>query len=160
MEKNDVNEAKPKKKMSKKIIIPIVLVIIILLSTTGLFVYAKVVDKPISEMFNRFAPEEKEHTITLEEFLVNLNSEYGDSKQYLRVNIALMYTDEKQTEKIQDNISLIRDLIISCLRDVTLENALEEETMINFKKKAVESINDSLGQGLIKELYITDIIVK
>lgn len=160
MEKADVNEVKPKKKMGKKIIIPIILVIVILLSVTGLFVYSKVINKPISEIFNKFVPEEKEYTVTLNEFLVNLKSQNGDSKQYLRINMALMYTDSKHTEKIQSNLSLIRDLIISGLRDVTIENALEEETMVNFKQKTTKSINDKLGQGLIKELYITDLIVR
>ncbi|MDY0235493.1 MAG: flagellar basal body-associated FliL family protein [Gudongella sp.] len=160
MEKSTAEETNSKKRMSKKIIIPIILVIVILLTTTGIFIYSKVVNKSITEIFSKFESEEKEYTVTLDEFLVNLNSDYGDSKEYLRINMALMYTDEKQTEKIQSNISLIRDLIISSLRDVTIENALEEETMINVKLKIMESINHNLGQDLIKEVYITDIIVK
>ena len=160
MEKNDVNEVKQKKKMSKKILIPILLIIVIILSATGLFVYSKVVNKPITEIFGSFAKEEKELTLPLEEFLVNLNSEFGDSKQYLRIKITLMYTDDKETENIQANISLIRDLIISSLRDVTLENALLAETMTNFKQTAIKSMNDKLGSDLIKEVYITDLIVK
>jgi flagellar basal body-associated protein FliL len=160
MEKETTTEPKPKKKKNKKIVIIIVLVIVILLSAIGLFVYSRVADKPISEIFSQFAPEETEHVVPLEEFLVNLNSEYGDSKQYLRINMSLMYTDSKQTEKIQANISLIRDLVISSLREITIENVLLEETMTSFKQTTMESINDSLGQGLIKEVYITDVIVK
>lgn len=160
MARIEESEVQPKKKISKKIIIPIILFIALILSVSGLFVYSKVTNKPIKEIFTRFAPEEKELTIPLEEFLVNLNSEYGDSKQYLRIKMTLMYMDEKESENIQANISLIRDIIISRLRDVTLENVLKEETMVAFKGNAVKSINDRLGMGLIKEIYITDLIVK
>lgn len=160
MENMNTTEGKVKKKLSKKIIIPLILLVVIIFSFSGLLVYSKVIDKPVAETIGKLAPEEKEYVIALDEFLVNLNSGFGASKQFLRINMALMYTDQKQTGKIDMNISLIRDLIISSLRDVTVENALEEQTMIDFKENAKKNINKKLGQDLIQEIYITDIIVK
>lgn len=157
-------EEKPKNKfkrlISKKIIIPIVASMLLLLVSGSVLIYSKASGQSVKEMLQSFAPEKSEHTVVLSEFLVNLNSQIAPANTVLRINIAIKYLDEKNTERIASETPMIRDIILSHLRDLRVETILEEKTIEDFKKNAKKSINELLNEDIVTQVYITDMIIR
>ena len=95
----------------------------------------------------------------LDEFVVNLKSE-GSIKHYLKVKIALMYTEEKQGILIESSVNKIRDVIISNLREKSYKEMLEAENFLTLKKEVIDNLNLAINEDIIKDIYITDIIIQ
>jgi len=155
----DTEVSKPKKR-SKKLIIAVVAVIVVLLLSGGLVVYSLVTDTSLGDMFSYFAPEVTEETMVLDEFLVNVSSQYGTAEQVLRIHLAVKYLDVDNTERLKASVPMIRDIVLSNLRDLKVETILEEDTIKAFKSNTRKSLNEHFGEEIITELYITDMIVR
>lgn len=160
----DKTEQKPavkvKKVISKKIAIPIIAAIVLLTISVGGLIYSRVSGQTVKEMVQSFAPEKTEHTIALSEFLVNLNSKVAPTNTVLRINIAIKYLDEKNNERMAAEIPMIRDIILSHLRELKVETILEEKTIEEFKKNAKQSINEHLNEEIVTQVYVTDMIIR
>ncbi|HOK63032.1 MAG TPA: flagellar basal body-associated FliL family protein [Soehngenia sp.] len=149
---NDVK----KKKSKLKLIIIIILIIAVLF--LGVFIYLKVTDTTINDIMQSFDKEEQ-LTMSLEEFVVNLKSP-ANMRSYLKIKIGLMYTDSGKTEMLTANTSKIRDIILDNLREREYEDVTTNEGIDKLKKDIIEELNSSFGEPIIKEVYITDIIVQ
>ncbi|TJX66261.1 flagellar basal body-associated FliL family protein [Soehngenia saccharolytica] len=145
-----------KKKSKLKLIIIIVLIIAVLF--LGAFIYLKVTDTTIADIMKSFDKEEQ-LTMSLDEFVVNLKSP-ANMRSYLKVKISLMYTDSSKTEMLMINTSKIRDIILDNLREREYEEVTTNEGIDALKKDIIEELNNTFGEPIIKELYITDIIVQ
>jgi flagellar basal body-associated protein FliL len=160
----DKIEIKPidnvKRKLSKKIVVPIILVMAILVISGGILIYSKVSGKTIGELTQRFAPEKSEHTLVLNEFLVNLNSGITPTSTVLRINIAIKYIDEKNTEVMKAEIPMIRDIILTHLMELQVETILEDKTIEDFKNRTRDSINLHLDDEIATQVYVTDMIIR
>lgn len=109
-----------------------------------------------------FAKEEKEEEITvpLEEFLVNMNSSSGRSN-YVRMEISLSSTEEEFETIVHTNLAKVRDAIIYDLYSRTSDSVFEEEKgMFALKNSLKNRINETLGEDLVKEVYITNIVMQ
>jgi len=148
----DVKKKRPK----LKILIIIILAIVVLF--LGGFIYLRVTDTTIADIMESFDKEEQ-LTMTLEEFLVNLKSP-ANMRSYLKVKISLMYTDSSKTEMLIANTSKIRDIILDNLRGRGYEDVTTNEGIDALKKDIIEDLNNSFEEPIIKEVYITDIIVQ
>lgn len=149
-------EKSTEKKSKLKLVIIILLVVIILLGIViGYFVIS---GKKISDIKEKMNPIE-EQTVLLNEFLVNLKFE-NTKKNYLKVRIALMYTDKKQTEVINANNSKIRDLILSELTKRNAEEILNIEAINDLKLEIIKNLNLALDGDIIKDIYFTDMVVQ
>jgi flagellar FliL protein len=148
----DVKKKRPK----LKILIIIILVLVVLL--LGGFIYLQVTDSTIADIMESFEKEEQ-LTMSLEEFLVNLKSP-ANMRNYLKVKISLMYTDSSNTEMLIANTSKIRDIILNNLRGLEYEDVTTNEGIDILKNDIIDDINNSFGEPIIKEVYITDIIVQ
>jgi flagellar basal body-associated protein FliL len=71
-----------------------------------------------------------------------------------------MYTDSSKTEMLMINTSKIRDIILDNLREREYEEVTTNEGIDALKKDIIEELNNTFGEPIIKELYITDIIVQ
>lgn len=149
---NDVK----KKKSKLKLIIIIILIIAVLF--LGGFIYLKATDTTINDIMQSFDKEEQ-LTMSLEEFVVNLKSP-ANMRSYLKIKIGLMYTDSGKTEMLTANTSKIRDIILDNLREREYEDVTTNEGIDKLKKDIIEELNSSFGEPIIKEVYITDIIVQ
>lgn len=149
---NDVK----KKKSKLKLIIIIILIIAVLF--LGGFIYLKATDTTINDIMQSFVKEEQ-LTMSLEEFVVNLKSP-ANMRSYLKIKIGLMYTDSGKTEMLTANTSKIRDIILDNLREREYEDVTTNEGIDKLKKDIIEELNSSFGEPIIKEVYITDIIVQ
>ncbi len=156
MEKSKQEEIPGKRKSkSKIIIIGLVLLILIIIGVVLFFVLT---DYQVSDVLEKFKSN-GEYTLLLDEFVINLKTE-SSSKHFLKVKIALMYTDPKQGERIQGSVSKIRDVILSDMRSMEYDTILDENNSIVIKEKLIADINIALKEDLIKDLYITDLIVQ
>lgn len=149
-------ETKEKKGINKLLIILVVLFIIIALLVGA--VYFLFFKDGIPELEIAEKPK-VEHTVSLDEFVVNLKSTPSENN-YLKISIALMYTDEEYTEAINSNINKIRDIIINHLRENTKSDLLDNDSLTGLKINIKEDINTIFDSFEIEAVYITDIILQ
>lgn len=148
-------ELKERKNIDKIIIIALLATILVLVFGIG---YLLLSDKEMPELTTIFKSN-GEYTIPLEEFIVNLKQEES-LNSYLKINVALMYTDERTGDEINANVNKIRDLVIANLRDKTASDMLNEISISKLKVDIKDDINNSLKNTAIEDIYITDIIVQ
>lgn len=152
METTQVN----KRSNTFKVAIIILLVLVIALLT---FIGYFTIFRDGDELASIFSSTDEEHTILLEEFLVNLKTE-DDGRNYLKTEIAVMFTEKSQEDFISTNILKIRDTIINDLRLLTSDEILKGENTANLKISLTESINTALGEDIIKDIYFSDLIIQ
>lgn len=159
-EKREIKEAKEIKEKNgiglSRIIMIVLLALILFLTAAILFFVIS--DNEVTNIMQTFQSQ-GENTILLEEFVVNLKDS-GRIKHYLKVTMALMYTDEKQTEVIESSINKIRDTIIGNIRTKTYEDLLKDEGSKALKAEMISNINNVMGIEVVKDIYFTDIIVQ
>lgn len=137
-------------------VIVLLLLVLVLLSFIGYFTVSEAAELP---SINIFSNGSDEHTILLEEFLVNLRVE-GNSRNYVKTQIAVMHTNKSEEEIINNNMFKIRDTIINNLRRMTSEDILNGENTSNLKSSLMESINIALGEEIVKDIYFSDLIIQ
>ena len=144
------------KKSKSKIVIILLLVVMVLSGIIGGYVIAGNKDGVnIMKIFN----SEGEYTAQLGEFVINLKSN-NLNDHYLKMTIGLMYTKAKQGEVIEANGSKIRDAVINVLRSKTYDEMLDNNNTKELKTELIEVINGALNQEIIKEIYITNIVIQ
>lgn len=149
-------ENKTEKNNNLRLVIIILLVVVILLA--GTIGYYLVSGNQVLDVVGKINQEE-EFTVLLNEFLVNLKFE-NNRKNYLKVQIALMYTDKKQTLLINSNTSKIRDVILFELRKHNADEILDGEAMVELKKEIIQQLNVALEGNIIKDVYFTDLVIQ
>ena len=149
-------EVKEKRSLDKILIIVLLTAILILVLGIG-FLLLSENDMPD---FSNILKSNGEFTIPLDEFVVNLKSDNKNIKNYLKISIALMYTNEDHGTDIGANINKIRDIVISNLREKTASDLMTDDIIWNLKLNIMEGINDALNIAAIQDVYITDIIVQ
>lgn len=152
-----MTEVEKKGVNGSKIAIIILLAIILLLTAAILFFVVS--DGEVANIMQGFKTSESEFTMPLEEFIVNLKPE-GNGKNYLKISLALMYTDENYGPIVESNLNKIRDSIITTIRSKTYKEVVEDSNAILFKKDVKENINKALNEEVVKDIYITDIIIQ
>lgn len=144
-----------KRKISKLFWIILIVMVLIISFTLG---YVMLKNKDFFDI-TKILNANKEHTILLNEFIVNIQSE-NNKKSYLKIEMALMYTNKKDGELIESNINKIRDIIINNLMDKSSSEILDVENIKNFKVDIKKKINDELKSDLIKDVYLTNLVIQ
>ena len=147
---------KVQKKSNFRILI--ILLLILVLASTLFVGYFLIRDRDAADLVSVFKTE-GENTILLDEFIVNLKSEKS-MRNYLKIKIALMYTDEKQEKNLSANVNKIRDVIINQLRSKTPEEILDIEKTSELKKEIVDEINSAIKNDIVKDIYFTDLVIQ
>lgn len=136
----------------------IIMLVVILLAITMLLSYIVFSGGPnfdITKLFN----QNKEENVLLDEFVVNLKSE-NNRKNYLKLQVALMCNEEDDKAIIESNVNKIRDRVVNILLDKTSADILEGDNIKNLKDELKEEINLALKDELVKEVYVTDLVVQ
>lgn len=144
-----------KKSKSKLIIIVLLVVIVLMVSVSAFFLIS---DKSLSDVKAMFESKD-EYTILLDEFVTNLQNE-DRGKNYLKIQLALMYKDKNNTSEIEANTSKIRDIILNDLRDKSPEEIKEVEKTGELKTQILEKLNKSLDENMIEDIYFTNLVVQ
>lgn len=101
-----------------------------------------------------------EKTVTLDEFLLNLEPS-GNINRYIRLELSLSTTKENGVLKIEENMDKIRDVIIYKISRESVETIFEdEEKSFTLKYELRDDINDALGEDLIHQIYIANIVIQ
>ncbi len=151
-----VMEVKEKRNLDKIFIIVLLVAILLLVIGIG---YLLISDSGMPD-FSAILKSNGEYTISLDEFVVNLKSENNSVRRYLKISIALMYTNEDHGTAISSNMNKIRDIVISSLRDKSADDFMDEKIILNLKLDIIDAINESINVMAVQDLYITDIIVQ
>lgn len=156
MAKNKDNNENTEKKGNFKLIIIILAVVIVVLGAIIGIMFAT--DTSVSDITALFE-KEIEQTIPMEEFLVNIQSDTSRN-HFVKMNLALMYTNPKNQEHINSNIFKIRDIVIKYLMQKGRDDFKNHDSLYQIKDELMELINEGLGEDMIKDIYITDMLVQ
>lgn len=100
-----------------------------------------------------------EDSISLDEFIVNINNDNG-RKGYLKLELALMYTNKKGGKLIEANINKIRDIVITNLMQKSSSDFSSVEGISEFKDEIKSKINGDIHGDLVQDVYITNIVIQ
>lgn len=117
----------------------------------------------ITQMFSKEEKEEPEVrlTVSYEEFLINLKPVSANDKSYLRVELAFSVADEESQTLLTDQEAQVRDVIISVLRSHTRETVFAEaDGELVLKADLMAKLNQTLGGDIIKDIYVTNIVMQ
>lgn len=157
------NELEKEKGGSSKLVLIIVTAIVIFALITGaVFVGYTVATKQAGKN-NSGASEsnllEKEATLDLKEFLVNLSDE--EKSKFVKVNIFLGSDgkNKKLQKELTAKVPQIRDCINKILRTKkSTDFTTEGEALL--KEEIIVKANELLNNGKIANVYFTDLIVQ
>lgn len=96
-----------------------------------------------------------------EEFLVNLKSNDGSLDDFLKIEMTVETTDAANEAVLTEKAAIVRDAIISVLRNKSAANIFDEsEGVLIIKQEIIAKINQSLGSEVASDLYITNIVMQ
>ncbi|WP_346936987.1 flagellar basal body-associated FliL family protein [Clostridium sp.] len=157
------NELEKEKGGSSKLVLIIVTAIVIFALITGaVFVGYTVATKQAGKN-NSGASEsnllEKEATLDLKEFLVNLSDE--EKSKFVKVNIFLGSDgkNKKLQKELTAKVPQIRDCINKILRTKKSTDFTTEGEVL-LKEEIIVKANELLNNGKIANVYFTDLIVQ
>ncbi|NLW47788.1 MAG: hypothetical protein GXY86_10695 [Firmicutes bacterium] len=94
------------------------------------------------------------------DILVNICSEEG-MEHFLKTNIVLeLDSDEKTVAEVTKRVPQIRDLIINILGSKTKENIIEKEGKDQVRSEIINSINELMTIGKVRNIYFQDFIIQ
>lgn len=109
------------------------------------------------------AEEEPEEQIIVpySEFLINLRPVTNNERSFLRIEFSFLVNSVENEEKLLEHEARIRDGIITVLRKNTSGTIFEEtEGNLRLKQDVEERINQTLGEEVVKEVYVTNIVMQ
>ncbi|MEG2254773.1 MAG: flagellar basal body-associated FliL family protein, partial [Vagococcus sp.] len=102
-----------------------------------------------------------EVSVPLEEFLVNLADNKEGETSYIRIEISLLTNNAKNAEIIESNKDLIRDSVINKLRQKEANEILADKNGVNnLKEELRDQINKDYGSALVREVFITNLVIQ
>ena len=104
------------------------------------------------------APGEEESTLTLEPFIVNLDS--AGQRAYLRVGITLGLARARPLKKDDLAIAPLRDAILSVLSSAQPEQLLGAEGKQKLKGDLLKALQERLPDLGIENVYFTEFLVQ
>ena len=106
------------------------------------------------------AAQVTEQTVTLEEFLLNLESP-KNNHNYIRLQVTLSSRLEGGEERINENLDKIRDSLIHTVSRLTVDDVYNDEVGTQKLKEVLKkSLNDLFEDPIIDDVYITNIVVQ
>lgn len=148
-----------KQSIPRLILIAVILVILMIgggtvgsLITTGLG----------KEWITSFNQKEAESILVpQEEFVVNLKSNDGNLDDFLKIEMSIETIDTENETILTEKAAIVRDAIISVLRNKSAANIFDEsEGVLVIKQEIISKINQSLGSEVASDLYITNIVMQ
>jgi len=115
-----------------------------------------------SEEATDTAPEDVvEVTVPLEEFLINLGTANGSRSRYVKLELTLLSHQEEAQEVIEANLPKVRDTVIHVIHNKTPETLFAEENgSFVMKEELKNQINQSIGEDIVEEVYITNLLTQ
>jgi flagellar FliL protein len=154
-------EAQLPKKLSAPRLVLIALLLVALMIGGGM-IGSLITNGKAKEWVANFNKKEVELIIVpQEEFLVNLKSSDDNLDDFLKIEMSVETTDKEKEAILTEKSAIVRDAIISVLRNKSTDTIFEEaEGVLVIKQEIISKINQSLGSDVASELYITNIVMQ
>ena len=79
----------------------------------------------------------------------------------MKIEMSVETTDEDNGAILTEKAAIVRDAIISVLRNKSTANIFDEsEGVLVIKQEIISKINQSLGSEIASDLYITNIVMQ
>ncbi len=99
--------------------------------------------------------------VAMDEFLVNLAKNGKDDPQYIRIKLSLLTEDKSSSEELTQNIAVVRDSVVNLLRQKKADEILSTaDSVANLKKQILDAVNKEYGSPIVKEVFVTDLVVQ
>ena len=150
----------PKKQSIPKLVL--IAVILMVLMVGGGMIGSLMTNGLATEWIANFNKKDAESILVpQEEFLVNLKSNDGSLDDFLKIEMSVETTDEDNGAILTEKAAIVRDAIISVLRNKSTANILDEaDGALVIKQEIIAKINQSLGSEIASDLYITNIVMQ
>jgi flagellar FliL protein len=127
---------------------------------TFIIITLKQTNAPVTKVVLKQAQEMGPVISLGNDILVNIRSEEG-MEHYLKTNIVLeLDSDEKTLTEVSKRIPQIRDLIINVLASKTKEKIIEKEGKDQVRSEIINSINQLMTRGKVRNIYFQDFIIQ
>ena len=158
-------EVKKKSKPTGKIILIVVISVVCVVAATAGTILGNVLSGKVQPKQATEAVENKynkdEVSVPLDEFLVNLADSEDGETSYIRTEISLLTNNAKNAEIIESNKDLVRDSVINKLRQKDASAILADKNGVNnLKEELRDQINKDYGSALIREVFITNLVIQ
>lgn len=153
--KKEASSETKSKRLVAIIIIVLLLMLIGLVSAIGYYM----VGGDLDVFGSKEAKPKEEYTVLLDEFVLNLRPE-NNVKNYIKVRVALMCTNEEDVKVVDANVNKLRDVIIADLREKTATEILDNGNISNIKTEMVTNLNEALNRDMINGVYFIDLVVQ
>jgi flagellar FliL protein len=154
-------EEEGKKKGSKKMLIIIIAVAVILIGG-GAAAYFLVLNKPKDDKADVAGKKEdkKEEGVTfpLDPFVVNLTDQ--GANKFLKISVQLELSGVLLQEKAKSKVPQLRDAVISLLTSKSSDSLMTPDGKLQLKDEINIRANQILGQGSVKNVYLTDFVMQ
>jgi flagellar protein FliL len=156
LEKAPAEEGAAPKKKKKMMMIIVIAVAVVTLAVVGFLV----VPKFMGGGGDKKADVKAEDGVmfTLEPFVVNLNDAGGP--KFLKVSIQLEVANAALMEKAKAKTPQIRDAIITLLTSKSSDSLFPPEGKLQLKDEINARMNQILGAGNVKNVYLTDFVMQ
>lgn len=94
----------------------------------------------------------------LDQFIVNLLSQGG--RRYLKINLGLEMTTPVLENELNAKRPLVRDVIIGVLSSKSAEDLSTTRGKDKMKEEIVQRLNESLVDGKIRNVFISDMAIQ
>ena len=101
--------------------------------------------------------------LSKEPIISNLKTESVNEKRVIRVKAKLRVVNlknEKQVKEIEENTSIIIDILLDILRSKTAEEMLKPEAKQQIKTETLEKVNKEFHTDKIVDMHFEDFIVQ
>ena len=156
-------EATPKKKGNKLVLILAFILLAAAFGFGGSYLANKYIlpKKAEAAKNDKTTISKDEVLVPISKFVVNLSGNSNNNYQYIRLKVSCLVADKDASENLTKSMPLLRDSVISVLNSKTANDLLDANEGINNLKTAIkDKINQEYGQTIIKQVYITDLVIQ
>lgn len=156
-------EATPKKKGNKLVLILAFILLAAAFGFGGSYLANKYIlpKKAEAAKNNKTTISKDEVLVPISKFVVNLSGNSNNNYQYIRLKVSCLVADKDASENLTKSMPLVRDSVISVLNSKTANDLLDANEGINNLKTAIkDKINQEYGQTIVKQVYITDLVIQ
>lgn len=152
--------AKKSGNKSKIVIIALITVILVLTGVVGFSLMGNTSEIPFISNLTK-EPEPVEVQLPLEEFLINVSDEDGSNTAMVKLEVSVSSYAEGAEELIGQDIAKVRDAIIHVVSNESIDTLLaREEGSFTIKNALKNRINESFGEEIVDEVFITNILTQ
>lgn len=103
-----------------------------------------------------------ETTVPMNEFLVNLTPKNNTRTSFLKIELSLYSLNKDAEMVLTEATPKIRDAVISVLQTQAPETIFdkEESGSLAVKNKLLQKVNQVLEEPIVKDIYITNLVVQ